>query len=115
VGATPTNSNARCPTQHPPAAAKKDADALSGALAKLTRFSHWAAPKARGPALALPKFTPEQIGEVLKKGAEDTQSVIKQAGEAACKAFAAAAEMHKKYAPKLSDKPVEVCPILRAK
>ncbi len=56
-----------------------------------------------------------QIKEVMKKGSEDTQKFIKQAGEAACKAFSAAAEMHKKHAPKVQGQPVEVCPVLRAK
>jgi hypothetical protein len=56
-----------------------------------------------------------QISEIMRKGAEDTQLLLKQAGDAANHAFLSAAEMHKKYAPKPSDKPVEVSPDVRDK
>jgi hypothetical protein len=56
-----------------------------------------------------------QISEIMRKGAEDTQLLLKQAGDAANHAFIAAAEMHKKYAPKPTEKPVEVSPDVRDK
>jgi hypothetical protein len=46
----------------------------------------------------------------MRKGAEDTQMLINKAGAAASSAFLAAAEMHKKYAPKPSATPVAVNP-----
>lgn len=66
-------------------------------------------------ASPVPDPPPPQINEILRKGAEDTQSVIKQAGAAVAAAAHAAAEMHKKYAPKPADKPAEVNPALRDK
>lgn len=51
----------------------------------------------------------------MRKGAEDTQMVLQKAGEAANNAFHAAAEMHKKYAPKPADKPVAVNPDVKDK
>jgi hypothetical protein len=60
------------------------------------------------------KLDPAQIAEILRKGTEDTQQLLKQAGEAACGAFAAAAEMHKRYAPRRA-RPLTVCPDLRAR
>ena len=57
-----------------------------------------------------------QINELLRKGAEDAQSMIKQAGHAAHDAFEAAVDMHKKYAPKPKEgPPVEVSAALRDK
>ena len=73
----------------------------------LTLPSYTVSPPRTAP---LPK-----INEILRKGAEDTQSVIKQAGAAVAAAAHAAAEMHKKYAPKPADKPAEVNPALRDK
>jgi hypothetical protein len=58
---------------------------------------------------------PLQISEIMRKGAEDTQMLLQQAGDAANQAFLAAAEMHKKYAPKPAEKPVEVSPDVRDK
>lgn len=58
---------------------------------------------------------PLQINEILRKGAEDTQAVLRQAGAAASSAFAAAAELHRKYAPTPKEQPVEVSPALRDK
>jgi hypothetical protein len=52
---------------------------------------------------------------VLRKGAEDTTNMIKMAGDGAKEAFARAAEMHKKYAPAPSEKPMEVDPAVRDK
>ena len=52
---------------------------------------------------------------MLRKGAEDTQNMLRMAGNAASNAFHAAAEMHKKYAPKPKDTPMEVSPALRDK
>lgn len=51
----------------------------------------------------------------MRKGAEDTQLLLRQAGDAANKTFLAAAEMHKRYAPKPADKPVEVAPGVKDK
>lgn len=56
-----------------------------------------------------------QVNEVLRKGAEDTQNVLKMAGEGMSNMFHAAAEMHKKYAPKPKETPMEVSPALRDK
>ncbi len=56
-----------------------------------------------------------QVNEMLRKGAEDTQNMIASAGQAMGNAFHAAAEMHKKYAPKPSEKPMEVNASLRDK
>jgi len=52
---------------------------------------------------------------MLRKGAEDTQNMINQAGQAMSNAFHAAADMHKKYAPKPKDEPMEVSTSLRDK
>lgn len=52
---------------------------------------------------------------MLRKGAEDTQAMLQHAGKAAANMFAAAAEAHKKYAPKPTGKPLEVNPALREK
>ncbi|WIA37760.1 hypothetical protein OEZ86_014635 [Tetradesmus obliquus] len=65
--------------------------------------------------LAIPQIDPKVINEMMRKGAEDTQMLLKQAGDAANHAFLAAAEMHKKYAPKPAEKPVEVSPDVRDK
>lgn len=51
----------------------------------------------------------------MRKGAEDTQMLLSKAGEAANSAFHTAAEMHKKYAPKPSDRPVQVNPDVKDK
>lgn len=51
----------------------------------------------------------------MRKGAEDTQMMLNKAGEAANHAFLAAAEMHKKYAPKPAEQPVAVNPDVKDK
>jgi hypothetical protein len=51
----------------------------------------------------------------MRKGAEDTQMLLNQAGKALHDVFLAGVEMHKKYAPKPADKPVEVNPEVKDK
>lgn len=65
--------------------------------------------------LPLPQIDPNVINEIMRKGAEDTQMLLKQAGDAANQAFHTAAEMHKKFAPRPADKPVEVSADVRDK
>ncbi|KAF8058434.1 sbpA [Scenedesmus sp. PABB004] len=65
--------------------------------------------------LPLPQIDPKTINEIMRKGAEDTQMLLKQAGDAANAAFLAAADMHKKYAPKPAERPVEVAPDVKDK
>jgi hypothetical protein len=56
-----------------------------------------------------------QINEIMRKGAHDTQMLLKQAGDAANQMFLTAAEMHKKYAPKPSEQPLLVDPCVKDK
>jgi hypothetical protein len=56
-----------------------------------------------------------QINEIMRKAANDTHMLLQKAGEGANAAFMGAAEMHKKYAPKPSDKPVAVNPEVKDK
>lgn len=93
---------------------KEELDTLGDILGKLTTFH---ATKPKGPPIPLPNLNinPGQINEILRKGAEDTQHMLQQAGQAAGAAFAAAAEMHKKYAPKPHEQPAEVNPAIRDK
>ncbi|GBF98085.1 hypothetical protein Rsub_10314 [Raphidocelis subcapitata] len=95
-----------------PLAAAADLDGLAELLGRVTKFH---ATRPKGHALQLPGIKSEQVAEVLRKGAEDTQAMLQQAGKAAANMFAAAAEAHKKYAPKPTGKPLEVCPALREK
>jgi hypothetical protein len=95
---------------------------LEALLTRLTTFHQSDRPKpaaAKVPALpalpALPAIDHAAINEVLRKGAEDTQMLAQQAGAAAAAFFSAAADLHKKYAPKPADKPVEVSSDVKAK
>ncbi|KAF6261475.1 hypothetical protein COO60DRAFT_774588 [Scenedesmus sp. NREL 46B-D3] len=63
--------------------------------------------------LALPQIDPKTVNEILRKGAGDTKMLLKQAGAAASLAFLAAAEMHKKCAPKPAGQPVQASPDVR--
>lgn len=51
----------------------------------------------------------------MRKGANDTQMLLQMAGGAANNAFHTAAEMHKKYAPKPAEQPVQVNPEVKDK
>lgn len=95
---------------------KDEISMLEDILGKLTTY-HTTAPKPKLPAIPLPKVEihHQQINEVLRKGAEDTTNLLKQAGEATKEAFHKAAEMHKKYAPAPKETPAEVDPSLRDK
>jgi hypothetical protein len=55
-----------------------------------------------------------QINAVMRKGAEDTQMLLNNMGQALHDAFLAGVEMHKKYAPKPTG-PVEVTPDIKDK
>lgn len=110
---------------------KDELSMLEDVLGKLTHF-HATKPEPKGLALpkieglSMPKISmpnisiPDASGitgkveEVLRKGAEDTSTALKSAGQAAQNVFHAAADMHKKYAPK-PDGPVEVSASLRDK
>lgn len=108
---------------------KDELGMLEDVLGKLTHF-HATKPKA--PALELPNLpkislphidmpkidasgVTNKVEEVLRKGAEDTTNMLKSAGEAAQHMFHAAADMHKKYAPKPAEQPMEVNASLRDK
>lgn len=71
--------------------------------------------RAHGCATHATRALPHQINEIMRKGAEDTQMLLKSAGDAANNAFLAAAEMHKKYAPKPAEQPVHVNPDVKDK
>eukprot|EP00878_Enallax_costatus_P023477 GHUV01024973.1.p1 GENE.GHUV01024973.1~~GHUV01024973.1.p1 ORF type:complete len:414 (+),score=146.25 GHUV01024973.1:1024-2265(+) len=65
--------------------------------------------------LPIPQVDPKTVNEIMRKGAEDTQLLLKQAGDIANRTFLAAAETHKKYAPKPAEQPVAVPPEVKDK
>lgn len=95
----------------------QDLELLQEVLSRLSVFHmSQSAKKNQVPFnLPLPQVDPKVINEIMRKGAEDTQLLLRQAGDAANKTFLAAAEMHKRYAPKPADKPVEVAPGVKDK
>jgi hypothetical protein len=103
---------------------KSEAEALCHLLQRLTKYSlspraekeakrRAAAPPIPAPLkqldpTRLPQLDVKALNEVLRKGAEDTRMVLAGAGAAVAGGFAAAAEMHKRYAPAPSAQPAKV-------
>ena len=92
---------------------------LEALLTRLTTFHESDRPKpaaAKVPQLPqLPAIDHAAVNEMLRKGAEDTQMLAQQAGAAAAAFFSAAAAMHKRFAPKPSEKPAEISGDVKAK